>query len=206
MPKIISVISETEQEFELKYLDEETIWVHKSLIYDNHYAIVDNKIEISDALFKHFFRGYLSKLALEEKVKVAEMTFAFLEKIPFLIENLDYIRSKKEYYHLYFDYVRIGHFVVFSPGLGGLLESYQSESDITGICSISGGRYYIISGGGSPFSGSGSVRGYCMGCECVHTVGVGFQRYMKEFHRIVQFCPPIENEEVKKRLRAELNL
>lgn len=201
----LKVNSETEDKYELLFLEGVTSWVHKSLIHDNHIPIIDNQVEVSEYLFKSFFSSYVAKLQFEEKVRESEKTFAYLEKIPLLIENLDLIRNNKDYYHLYFDRFRIGHYVVFRAGLGGLLESYKLETILTGTCSITNQKYYIFSGTGSP-SGSGTMTAYCVGCDDLHSIGVGsFGNYMGEYKKIQAFCPPRENEEAKKQLRKELN-
>ena len=202
----LKIQSETEDKYELLYLDGVTASVHKSLIWDNHIPIIENQIEVSDYLFRSFFSSYVAKLKYEERIKESEKTFAYLERIPFLIENLDLIRKNKDYYHLYFDRFRIGHYVVFRAGLGGLLESYKLETRLTGTCSITNQKYYIFSGTGSPFSGSGTLTAYCVGCDDLHSISVGiFSAYMGEFKQIQAFCPPRKNEEAKKQLRLELN-
>ena len=202
----LKIQSETEDKYELLYLDGVTTWVHKSLIRDNYITIIDNQVEVSDYLFRSFFSSYVAKLKHEERIKESEKTFAYLERIPFLIENLDLIRKNKEYYHLYFDRFRIGHYVVFRAGLGGLLESYKLETRLTGTCEITNQKYYIFSGTGSPFSGSGTLTAYCVGCDDLHSISVGtFSTYMGEFKQIQAFCPPRKNEDAKKQLRLELN-
>jgi hypothetical protein len=188
----LKIQSETEDKYELFYLDGVTTWVHKSLIRDNHIPIIDNQVEVSEFLFQTFFASYLKDKVYEERIKESEKTFAYIERIPFLIENLDLIRKNKDYYHLYFDRFKIGHYVVFRPGLGGLLESYKLETRLTGT--------------GSPFSGSGTLTAYCVGCDDFHSISVGtFSAYMGEFKQIQAFCPPRKNEEAKKQLRLELN-
>ena len=132
----LKIQSETEDKYELFYIDGVTAWVHKSLIRDNHIPIIDNQVEVSEFLFQAFFASYVKNKEYEERIKESEKTFAYLERIPFLIENLDLIRKNKEYYHLYFDRFRIGHYVVFRAGLGGLLESYKLETRLTGTFEI----------------------------------------------------------------------
>jgi hypothetical protein len=89
--------------------------------------------------------------------------------------------------------------------LGGLLESYKRESILTGTCKITNQKYYIYSGTGSPFSGSGVMTAYCIGCDYTHFIEDPiFSACMGEYKKIQAICPPKENEEAKKQLRVEL--
>jgi len=202
---ILKVISESENKYELMALDSATSWVHKSLINDNHIPIIENQIEVSEFLYENFFASHLAKIEFQKKIVESEKTFSYLERIPFLINNLELIKRNPDYYHLYFDKFRIGHYIVFRAGLGGLLESYKSESILTGTCKISNQKYYIYSGTGSPFSGSGCMTAYCVGCDDLHSIRDPiFGACMGEFKRIQSIYPPKENEEAKKQLRLEL--
>jgi hypothetical protein len=201
----LKILSETEDRYELFFQKGVSTWVHKSLIRDNHIPIIENQVEVSQFLFENFFSSYLKKLEYEKQVVESEKTFAYLERIPLLIENLELIQSNPDYYHLYFKQFRMGHYVVFQAGLGGLLESYQSESILTGTCTVSNQKYYIFSGTGSPFSGGGTLTAYCMGCDDLHSIRDPiFGKRMGEFKKIQSVCRPIQNEEAKKKLRAEL--
>ena len=201
----LKVISESENKYELQASDGTTSWVHKSLITDNHIPIIENQVEVSEFLFHNFFSSHIAKMEYENKIVESEKTYSFLERIPFLIDNLELIQENPEYYHLYFKPFKIGHYIVFQAGLGGLLESYKSESILTGICKITNQKYYIFSGTGSPFSGSGVMTAYCIGCDDFHSIrDTFFGICMGEFKRIQAICPPKENEEAKKQLRVEL--
>jgi hypothetical protein len=202
---ILRVISESENKYELQTSDGVISWVHKSLITDNHIPIIESQVEVSDLLFQNFFASHKAKIEYEKKIVESEKTYSYLERIPFLIDNLELIQKNSEYYHLYFNLFKIGHYIVFRVGLGGLLESYKSESILTSICKISNQKYYIYSGTGSPFSGSGCTTAYCVGCKDLHFLRDQiFSDCMAEFKRIQAICPPKENEEAKKQLRVEL--
>jgi len=201
----LKVISESENKYELQTSDGTTSWVHKSLITDNHIPIIENQVEVSEFLYENFFASHIAKIEFQKKIVESEKTFSYLERIPFLIDNLELIQKNPEYYHLYFKPFRIGHYIVFRAGLGGLLESYKRESILTGTCKITNQKYYIYSGTGSPFSGSGVMTAYCIGCDYTHFIEDPiFSACMGEFKRIQAICPPKENEEAKKQLRLIL--
>ncbi len=204
---VLKVISESENKYELQTSDGVISWVHKSLITDNHIPIIENQVEVSEFLFHNFFASHLAKIEFQKKIVESEKTYSYLERIPFLIDNLELIQKNPEYYHLYFKLFKIGHYIVFQAGLGGLLESYKSESILTGICKVTNQKYYIFSGTGSPFSGSGCMTAYCVGCDDLHPIrDQFFGACMDEFKRIQEICPPKENEEAKKQLRLELGI
>ena len=47
---------------------------------------------MSEFLFKNFFASHIAKIEYEKKIVESEKTFSYLERIPFLINNLEHIK------------------------------------------------------------------------------------------------------------------
>ena len=86
--------------------------------------------------------------------------------LPSILAHSDRIRADSEMrYALISEHALAGGAYIgggYLP-LGLLLEFWQRDK-FTEKCSACGGRAYLYGAGGSPLSGSGSMRGICIGC------------------------------------------
>ncbi len=126
--------------------------IHKSIVKDNSLTIKNNRIELSQSLYTHYFNS-----GFTERFNGIKM--AFYKNFAAVVANMDLILSKPEYFLMRPDLLGCGVMYMggFVPCLGSVFESW-SQSDHLVLTDIKeAGRQHLISLRGSPMSGSYSA-------------------------------------------------
>lgn len=148
--------------------------IHKSVILENNYEIINDSFSVSKDIYKEWF---INNRFEEFKSTMNERKKMLLENIASLLANKDKILESKRYRNVLvlnsFGGTSLsGPFDNSVITLGEIIKIWDAEPEFSEQCKC-GGKSYVYSYGGSPLSG-GTARNFkCIDCGVDYTKNGG---------------------------------
>jgi hypothetical protein len=182
---------EIDGKYELTDSNDKKIIIDKSLLKDNGYDIIDNKVIISLSLYKSWFSKLYNPGESENNQR------DFLNHLPKILENKEFIYSDSRIFLCKLYFATASSTITGSSffTLGGLLQSWEG-TELDYICPECGNVMKIFHVGGSLLSGSNSCNAYCSDCKDIisfknHAFG---KYYMIVADKINKYLVPYNTE------------